>query len=311
MNDPGWHPFDYQLQLQLGEFRVMQFSLSVERRVFSLPEILGGAVPAKMPDLPKCSAGYFLVDIPEPCVQRSIAKTKHWLHYCLQSYQRSFIDMSGDFAAYQMKFSGKTRSGIRRKVNKLANHVQRLDLRCYRTPAEIGDFFELAGPVSAASYQERLLDCGLPRDSEFIKRAVSKASQNDIRAFVLLADGLPVSYLYCPVYDGVLQYAHLGYLPDFSRFSPGTVLQWLALEQLFGEQRFKAFDFTGGDSEHKRFFATHQVPCSLQLILRPTWKHRMLLWVHRTTDVGSVLLVDILDRLGVKRRLKRWVRRAA
>ena len=234
--------------------------------------------------------------------------------------------MAGDFADYQAKFSSKTRSGIKRKVKKFAQQAGGLDLRHYRSPSEIQSFLELARPVSAASYQERLLDCGLPTEPDFVRgavaaadvdtpvsidAAVAAAARDDVRAFLLFANGSPVSYLYCPVHDGVLEYAYLGYVPDFSRLSPGTVLQWLAMEQLFAEQRFSAFDFTEGDSKHKRFFGTHQVTCSLQLILRPTWKNRKLLFAHRATESLSSSIVRLLDRLGLKKRLKQWIRRAS
>ncbi len=136
-----------------------------------------------------------------------------------------------------------------------------LTSRRYRTSAELAEFFDFARRVSANSYQERLLDCGLPTGQDFVDDAIQAASHDDLRAFLLFAQGEPVSYLYCPVENGVLQYAYLGYLPEHSKLSPGTVLQWLAMESLFAEHRFTAFDFTEGDSEHKRFFSTHQVPC--------------------------------------------------
>ena len=132
-----------------------------------------------------------------------------------------------------------------------------------------------------------------------------------ICAFLLFAQDKPVSYLYCPVEQGVLEYAYLGYVPELSRLSPGTVLQWLAMEQLFAEQRFLAFDFTEGDSEHKRFFSTHQVPCSLHLVLKANAKHRTLVTLHHAAEEGSQYLAGALDRLGLKQRVKRWIRRAA
>ncbi|QJQ07721.1 GNAT family N-acetyltransferase [Undibacterium piscinae] len=49
--------------------------------------------------------------------------------------------------------------------------------------------------------------------------------------------------MYCPIVDDALIYAYLGYDPDYLKLSVGTVLQWLALQDMFAETRFKIFDF--------------------------------------------------------------------
>ncbi len=309
MNDPNWDDFEYEFKLHLGEIVLASSVLPVLRRVYSLPEIREASAQSSLPRLSATSAGYLLSNIPQACAAHSCRREDGWLVYCLKSYSRSYIDMSGDFDVYQAKFSSKTRSGIKRKVKKFGQQAGGLDFRSYRTPAEVETFFELARPVSAASYQERLLDCGLPTDADFHRRSAAAAAQDNVRAFLLFAKGAPVSYLYCPIRDGIIEYAYLGFVPEFAKLSPGTVLQWLAMQQLFSEQRFSAFDFTEGDSEHKRFFGTHQVPCSLQLILRPTLKNRALLLAHRSIEKVSLSIVRLLDRFGLKKRLKQWIRR--
>lgn len=311
MSDSNWHAFDYELKVHVGEISALQFTLPVLRRVFTLEEIRSALTQTELPDLPVSAAGFLVANIPQACDERSIVSRDGWLTYCLKSYLRCYIEMAGDFEAYTMKFSGKTRSGIKRKVRKFAKQSGGLDVRSYSTPSEMETFLDLARPVSAVSYQERLLDCGLPNDPAFIEGAIKGAETDAVRAFLLFANGSPVSYLYCPVEDDVLQYAYLGYDPDWANLSPGTVLLWTALEQLFAEGRYSAFDFTEGESEHKRLFSTHQVPCSLQLTLRAQWRYRLLLALHRSAAAVSNGIVQVLDRLGLKQRIKRWVRRSA
>src|SRR5690606_34882583 len=105
-----------------------------------------------------------------------------------------------------------------------------------------------------------------------------------VRAFLLFDGTRPVSYLYCPVIDGVLLFSYLGYDPDYAPQSVGTVLQWLALESLFGEQRFRKFDFTEGESDYKQLFATDSVDCSHLLFLRRTWTNRCALASHQAVE---------------------------
>lgn len=311
MKTNEWHEFEYELKYQLGEITLGQQQVKVLRTVYSLNDIRSFSGDPQLPTLPPKLDGYLLANIPGECTSRGIEPAGELLRYCLKSYRRCYIDMSDGFEAYQAKFSGKTRSGINRKVRKFAEQAKSLDFRCYRTPNEISEFFELARPVSAASYQHRLLDCGLPDGPEFVAGAREAAARDAVRAFLLFSNGHPVSYLYCPMSDGVLEYAFLGYVPQFARLSPGTVLQWLALETLFAERRFTAFDFTEGESEHKLFFSTHQVPCSLRLLLRSSARTKLIAGLHRGVDLASEKIGDSLDRFGLKSRIKKWLRQTA
>lgn len=306
-----WHPFEYELKYRLGEITLGESHVNVLRKVYTLNEILSFTGDPELPSLPPGLDGYLLSNIPREGVTGKIESAGGHLSYCLKSYLRCHIDMSGDFNGYQSKFSSKTRSSINRKVRKFGEHAGRLDFRSYQTPGEISEFLALARGVSADSYQERLLDCGLPADERFAESALAAASRDEVRAFLLFSGERAVSYLYCPVVDGVLEYAFLGYVPEFARLSPGTVLQWLALEKLFAEKRFTAFDFTEGESEHKRFFSTHQTPCSIQLLLRPTVQTRLTARLHRSVDSASKALGDGLERLGLKSRIKKWLRQTA
>jgi CelD/BcsL family acetyltransferase involved in cellulose biosynthesis len=135
------------------------------------------------------------------------------------------------------------------------------------------------------------------------------ARQQRLRGFVLFHDGRPVSYLYCPVKpSGVVIYAFLGYDPTYMNFSVGTILQWLALEHLFEENSFRFFDFTEGQSDHKKLFATHNVQCANVFFLRGSLRNMVLLHGQRATDHFSRLVGDKLDQLGLKSKVKKMMR---
>jgi CelD/BcsL family acetyltransferase involved in cellulose biosynthesis len=170
------------------------------------------------------------------------------------------------------------------------------------------EFFQLARAVSKITYQERLLDEGLPDSEEFRHEMEWLAQQDQVRGFILFYQNKPVSYLYCPVKNGVLIYAFLGYDPGFMNFSVGTVLQWLALEHLFEERIFHFFDFTEGQSEHKKLFATHDVQCANVFFLRANIRNSLLLHTQRTVDHISNVIGAKLDQLGLKTKVKKIMR---
>jgi CelD/BcsL family acetyltransferase involved in cellulose biosynthesis len=170
------------------------------------------------------------------------------------------------------------------------------------------EFYRLARAVSAKTYQEKLLNAGLPESIEFQLLMNRLASEDNVRAFILFDGEQPVSYLYCPVHDGVLIYQFLGYDPEYLKLSVGTVLQWLALESLFAEDKFRLFDFTEGESDHKRLFATHSVRCANVFFLRSTLSNAMLLRCHLAMDQFSAWIGKKLDQYGLKAKVKKLIR---
>jgi CelD/BcsL family acetyltransferase involved in cellulose biosynthesis len=103
------------------------------------------------------------------------------------------------------------------------------------------------------------------------------AAEDRVRAFMLFLDGEPVAYLYLPVKGRTLIYANLGYDSRFASLSPGTVLQFVALERLFAEKCFLYFDFTEGEGSHKLLFATDSVACASLVLLKPTLANHAVL----------------------------------
>ena len=185
-----------------------------------------------------------------------------------QRYPHHYADLGLGFEAYLATFSARTRSSLKRKARKLADHSGgELDVRVYRTPAEIADFYADARAVSALTYQEKLLDAGLPED---LAEMQALAARDQVRAFLLFVHGRAVAYLYAPGEGTTLRYEHLGYDPVFAEWSVGSVLQLEAMRLLMDESRFRWFDFTEGDGQHKRTFATGSIPSVDLLLLRPT-----------------------------------------
>lgn len=311
MSVDDWHPYEHRLNYRVGEITLASVPLRVLRKVYRLAEIRRGSGFPPLPPLPPDMSGYLIAGVPEPGVAGDLRDQGGFLRYCAKSYLHSFIDLGGDFAGYQAQFSGKTRGSLNRKVRKFIESAGGEDFRRYARPDEMEEFFRHARSVSSQSYQERLLDAGLPAGEPFLDELRAAAARDEVRAFLLFHHGQPVSYLYCPVAHNVLLYSHLGYLPTFAQLSVGTVLQWLALRSLFDERRFSAFDFTEGESEHKRLFSTSQTPCSHHLVLRSTAKHRLMSHAHRGLDRFSAWGGDILDRYDLKQRVRRLVRRTA
>lgn len=306
-----WQYQQVPIKIQLGEKTLFAPRLRLQVREVRLDDEL----PAVEEPLPPAdtlradSQGFLIRSLRVSGHQPVLRRSGNYLCYVASQYSRYYIDMQQTFAEYKGKFSSKTRSTLNRKIRKYEEYSGgNIFWKVYRSVNEMAEFYRLARIVSATTYQERLLDAGLPDSGEFFQQMKQLAEEDKVRGFILFHQDQPVSYLYCPISNGVVLYAFLGYNPVFMNFSVGTVLQWLALESLFEEKVFRFFDFTEGQSEHKKLFATHSLQCINIFFLRTSLNNLFLICTREAADRFARMTGGILDRLGMKAAVRRLMR---
>lgn len=256
------------LRLQIGARTIASIPRDLVRVPLSLAQALAGAPPL-LPPLPADADGYLVTSLPD-----AIAPAWDGLRFVRQRYTRHYVDLAAGEPAWLAAMSGQTRSTLKRKAKKLAQAGDgTLDVRRYRTAADLATFHPLARAVSATTYQERLMGSGLPDDAAFRRLAGTLAEADRVRAWLLFLHGAPVAYLWCAEQDGALRYDYVGHDPAFQSLSPGSVLMGEALRDLFAD-RFRWFDFTEGEGQHKRTLASGGVAARDLLLLRPTIANR-------------------------------------
>jgi hypothetical protein len=299
------------IKIRLGDKTLLAPKLWLQVREVSLDDEVPPVAEPEPPTeaLQADSQGFLIRSLGVVGRQPVLRKQQGFLCYVPSQYPRYYIDMRQSFDEYKNKFSSKTRSTLNRKVRKYAEYCGGgISWRVYKAPEEMPEFYELARAVSRITYQEKLLDAGLPDTAEFLDEVGRLAREGRVRGFILFHQDRPVSYLYCPIDNGVLIYAFLGYDPGYMNYSVGTVLQWLALEHLFEERSFRFFDFTEGQSEHKKLFATHNIQCANVFFLRTSLRNSLLLHSQKAFDDFSKSIGDALHQLGIKTMVKKLIR---
>lgn len=302
------------VRLRLGEIPLgkIHLTLRVCQSHFTL-------LPPREPDAAAMASlsagkgeGILIRSQPLPAPVPRVRFESGWIRYAPRQYRRCTADLQGSFADYTRNFSAKTRSTLGRKVRRFAEAAGPSGgLRTYRTPEEMGEFFRLATQLSARTYQERLLDAGLPTDDEFRRSMIQSAASDQVRAYLLFAGDAPVAYLFCPAWrdSSILLYQYLGYDPEFRNLSPGTVLQYLALEQLFQEGRFSMFDFLEGETEQKQLFSTRTTLCADLYFVRLAPRTLFVVAVHTVLEETVSALGRLLKALKIKGRIRNLIRR--
>jgi CelD/BcsL family acetyltransferase involved in cellulose biosynthesis len=310
----GWRSGHAALRFALGDLTLWVKRIPVSTReadLWSQPSAKGEPPwPTETPERP--ARGFLIRSVPVERPPALLASSDGWLRYVRQCVPRYYADVSVPFSSYEAHFSSKTRSTLRRKIRKIAEDSGgEVRWRKFAEPQTMDAFIDEALEISRTTYQHRLYDAALPSDAAFREQARSLAAAGRARGYLLDLDGKAVAYLYCPIRDGVALYDFLGYIPAYSDRSVGTVLQWMAMQDLCGDPTVTTFDFTEGDGAHKRMFATGSMLVADFLYLKDSMTNRLLVKMHRSCDRAAGLLGDTLDRVGLKPAIRRILRARA
>ena len=305
-------PDPVTIAFTIGSRRLLRFDRYLADIAHSLDDLTNGRRPSVAGETGDRNSrdGLRILSAPPSDIEYWRGQFPRHRFGAVQHYRRHFITMEGGYEAYLARFSGKTRSTLRRKRRRFEQaDGGALDLRSYRGEAEIASFLDLAAPLARRTYQARLLDAALPDDAASRRAMLAAAKRDEVRAFLLFLKGEPVAYLYLPVDGTTLIYAYLGYNADHANLSPGTVLQMAALESLFAEERFTHFDFTEGDGAHKALFGTDSLSCCSFVLLEPQWRNAVVLSAQTLFDRSVDRAKTMLARLGVDKRVRRAIGR--
>jgi len=311
---PELTPVDIRLSFRLGELGLFHKRLSgfADRTHFSCRLPCNG-VPS-IDEALDASLVYYPT-YPIAVAPPAIVLRDGWIAYTPYVFKNYYIDVSrfDDFDDYlRTALSSKSRATLLRKVRKFAQtDGGATQWRRFDRGEDMARFFEDAGKVSARSYQERLLDSGLPRTAEFIAQAESSADAGRTVGFVLYLHDKPAAYMYCALHNGVATYEHVGYDPELRSLSPGTVLHYHALKSIFDSGTVRIFDFTEGEGTHKAFFASDHQLCAKTYFLKRNLLNQVLVRSHHGLSRGVELAGRVLDRMGIKSAVKRLIRRLA
>ena len=255
---------------------------------------------------PVDSDGFYFSSVPVNDDLKIISRHNGYLRYQAKIHEQAFIDVSSSFDKYWSSFSSKTRSTYKRKINKIKNMSGgEIDWRVYQTPEELAVFYKLAKEISKKTYQETLFNLGLNDDQEYYDDMLKKAALGNVRGYLLFLNNEAVSYLFCPITKRAAEFTYLGYLPEYSNESVGTVLFLLALENIFNDKDIDFLDFKEGNTIHKDRFATGYIRCANIFYLKNTFTNFLWIYLNNYMNIFVANFISILDKMGVKKNLKR------
>jgi hypothetical protein len=325
----GYAPFvksHWPLPLQLGEIRIAaapltRYTLNGEPlrlphdaewsrgAILSLVRALGGRLSARealyFEGLPTDGVTYRML-MSDPEIERTFLALQIGA-----SYEHQFLNLPGTYDEYLAQLGGRSRQSVQYSERKLERDMAgQVRCECFETAAQVDRFIADAAAISRKTYQWRLLGLGLRAADELKGQLSHAANAGWLRSYILYCNDTPVSFMLGNQYRGCYYYLDVGYDPEFARWSVGTVLQLKVLKDLYSRgTRPTRFDFSTGFGEHKARFSNASRSEAHVLLLPRTPGNRVWAGTYVGLERGSRKLVAFLDRIGVKKRVKRLVRR--
>lgn len=253
--------------------------------------------------------GYLCRKVALGLFDRGIGRYGTFVSYVKHPDVLYLLDLVGDFETYLRKFSTKSRQNLQRSVKKyLARQAGQPAIEICDQEDQMEHFHREAVGVSRQTYQYKLLRAGLPEGDGFLHHIRGLSRQGRARGYLLKDGGSSIAFAWCRLEGDRMVYDVVGYLPEYGDLSPGTVLLYLIVQDAFQLEGCEVLDFGPGHAQYKSMFSTRKEEFVDLYLLRSSLKNQVMLVAHWWLILLSENAGRLLDRFGLKQRIKRLIR---
>lgn len=298
--------FKYMLgEWMIGQWRLVFLPLSQQSSIDSQNWPVLDELPISA--LPENVVGYQLRRTAVDRFPRGLSRQGEWICYSPRQEFLYFVRLFGSFDAYLQLRSAKSRQNLKRAVKRFVERNPD-GFEIFTQPESMAEFHRAAVEISRKTYQTFMFDAGLPDNSEYLRLMQDRALCGEARGYLLRENSKPIAFAWCTGKDDAITYQVIGYLSEYAPLSPGTVLLYLIIKDLFGLNKYQKFDFGPGNAFYKESFATDKIEFADSYLLRPGIGNYVKLWLLMLVESVSCRIGKILDEMGLKRNIKKLMR---
>lgn len=310
---------DWPLKWHLGHYAVARFPLT---RLRLLGEVLGvadeeAAYDQIFSELAASHPGVDAISLEEIPLDSflwrylsgsELVRKRFLLYQPEPPSPHLILRVEGSFEQYMGKFSSKHRKNLNRAVRKIRQgELGEMQFVRFERPEEVSEFLEQAVAISRKTYQWVLHGRGLSATDLLRKRLLFAAGRGWMRSYLLVCGGTACAFVVGFQYAGRFLLHEIGFDPALARYSVGTVLQLLMVEDLFEYNRASILDL-GDYGEYKAMLSTESYLQGKMLLFRPGAHARLIRAGHRCCRSVTKAVGSVLERFHWKAKLKNRVR---
>ena len=196
-----------------------------------------------------------LLPIESPCWKAVQSSRAGWVHVHNQ-FKMYFLDLPKTFDEYlAVRFDSKHRGNLKRRVKVLGEQGE-LRLQRITAPEDVPEFLRAGGQVARASWQAAKADYLIKETPEWNAYLSDLARRGLLRSYLLWSGSKPCAYELGFRGGGYYYGSLTGYDSSMAKYSPGTVILLLTIEDLMQHDPPERLNFGEGEDEYKREFAT-------------------------------------------------------
>lgn len=226
-------------------------------------------------------------------------------------YARRLCVLGDSLEAYLASLPAKSRQDLRRSLRRFeSNFAGRFAFSTHCSVAEVSDFLSRVEAVSKRTYQARQLGLGIVADSYIGNKVLEGASRGYARCYMMTLDDQPIAWRIGFLYNKIYCSHHVGYDPQFDKWHPGVVMHLHSVRDLSENcDGVHTLDMLYGDNDFKRK-ASNLSRMERNYYLFPrTLRGASTYLALRSCNGFSEWIGRMLERYGLKVRLKGWLRR--
>lgn len=216
---------------------------------------------------------------------------------------RYYIRVEGSIGDYLGRFSAKTRKNRLREARRLADAAATSVVRISQ-PGDVDAFVDAASAISRRTYQYRDLGLGINDVELFRGRLVHAAARGWLRSYLLTCNGMPAAFVIGYQYNRTYYYSNVGYVPEWSPYSVGSVLLLEVLSDLHADNSPAMVDFGPGGG-YKEYYSTGSYAEVDAILYQPTPKVTAAIGFHHACRVANRKGAQVLDRFNMRAAVKR------
>ncbi|HVJ88475.1 MAG TPA: GNAT family N-acetyltransferase [Labilithrix sp.] len=239
---------------------------------------------------------------------------KHfWPYFPAPPAKHWSIKLPKTFAEYNSSLGSEQRRQFRQREKKLTAATNApIKVQRVMGADDVASYIREVSAVSKLSWQGRKLGQQIDIDSPAAKRIEEFAKKGWLRGYLLRTTS-PKSEVLAFVVgfqsDGVYYYDTIGYDPQWSSFSPGNLVLYKLIEDLYAHDPVSAVDLGGGDNLYKRIFGNDSYDEQNVFLFRRSPYTRAARATHAAFTHVSTATRVALQRTGLLERARQFLRR--
>jgi hypothetical protein len=194
----------------------------------------------------------------------------------------------------------------------LKDFAGRVQVKCFRDPAEIDTMAQDVEQIAKTSYQ-RGLGVGFKDTPEMRDGLRMMASKGWLRGYVLYLADRPSAFWIGDVNQGVFGSDYIGFDPQLGKYSPGMYLNTQVIEGFCNGNRegVTGVDFGPGDAQYKEILSNRRWQETSVHIFAPTLRGVALNALRSIVGGADIMIKNFLTRTNLLPRIKKaWRERA-